>query len=206
MKKNLKFKWLPVAVAVALCAGIVFLQSCESDSMVVEDELCETSIAIVEILSALENPREVIFKVFPGGMEVVVAPDGGPELRSGGGTWITYLGLACTANDKGRITARIARMYGAQPFEVRFVQHPGGCFAVQHRASGGGGGGGGGSSGAVDCPPGDVPRCPPFGEEVFFPHPNDPHFFFVCTSGIAFCKECPGGLVWNQELHTCDYP
>ena len=59
------------------------------------------------------------------------------------------------------------------------------------------------------CPPGEVPKCPfekDDGFAVFFPHPNDCHFFFHCSDGVAYCKECPADLHWNVELETCDYP
>ena len=62
------------------------------------------------------------------------------------------------------------------------------------------------------CPPGEVPKCPfpskldvPF-IVIFFPHPNDCHWFFHCSDGVAYCLECPADLHWNIELETCDYP
>ena len=58
------------------------------------------------------------------------------------------------------------------------------------------------------CPPGEVPLCPfPDGMySTFFPHPNDCHWFFHCSNGVPYCKECPAGLHWNVWLETCDYP
>ena len=57
------------------------------------------------------------------------------------------------------------------------------------------------------CPPGEVPQCPfPDPEySVFFPHPNDCGWFFHCSNGVAFCKPCPGDLLFNVDLETCDY-
>ena len=57
------------------------------------------------------------------------------------------------------------------------------------------------------CPDGEVPKCPfPDGEySTFFPHPNDCHWFFHCSNGVAYCKVCPADLHWNVELETCDY-
>jgi len=63
----------------------------------------------------------------------------------------------------------------------------------------------------VPCPEFDedvLPHCPwpcP-GYTVFFPHPNDPQWFFGCSNGVAFCLQCPAGLAWNPQLETCDWP
>ena len=60
----------------------------------------------------------------------------------------------------------------------------------------------------IDCPAGVVPTCP-FPDpaySVFFPHPNDCHYFFHCSNGVAYCKKCPADLHWNTVLDTCDYP
>ena len=57
----------------------------------------------------------------------------------------------------------------------------------------------------VICPEGEWPICPCRGTH-FFPHPNDPHWFFICVDGAAFCEECPADLHWNVEFETCDYP
>lgn len=61
---------------------------------------------------------------------------------------------------------------------------------------------------SFDCPDGPVPTCPLHddGFTVFFPHPNDCHFFFQCIGGVAYCKKCPAGLQWNTILDACDYP
>jgi hypothetical protein len=60
----------------------------------------------------------------------------------------------------------------------------------------------------MDCPGGMVPTCPfpDLAYSVFFPHPNDCHYFFHCSNGVAYCKKCPAGLHWNTVLDTCDYP
>ena len=49
-----------------------------------------------------------------------------------------------------------------------------------------------------------VPDCPMEGGG-FFPNPDDCHFFYQCSNGVAYLKECPGDLHWNSELDTCDY-
>ena len=63
-------------------------------------------------------------------------------------------------------------------------------------------------SSSTNCPPGQPPMCPfPDCEfSVFYPHPNDCHYFFYCSNGVAYCKECPADLHWSVELETCDYP
>jgi hypothetical protein len=52
------------------------------------------------------------------------------------------------------------------------------------------------------CPYGKVPVCPFTDPEfsVFFPHPTDRHWFFHCSNGVAYCKECPADLHWKNEL------
>ncbi|KAJ9594810.1 hypothetical protein L9F63_013891 [Diploptera punctata] len=62
---------------------------------------------------------------------------------------------------------------------------------------------------ADECPAGPVPGgCPVPDLEfsTFFPHPNDCHWFFHCSNGVPYCKECAANLHWNQDLETCDYP
>ena len=58
------------------------------------------------------------------------------------------------------------------------------------------------------CPAGEVPKCPSTDGEfsTFLPHPNDSHWFFLCSNGVANCLECPADLHWNVELDTCDFP
>ena len=57
------------------------------------------------------------------------------------------------------------------------------------------------------CPSGETPQCPfpDPGYSVFFPHPEDCHWFFHCQNGVAYCHECPGDLLWNTEIDACDY-
>ena len=60
----------------------------------------------------------------------------------------------------------------------------------------------------VACPDGEVPDCS-YSDGVnftFFKHPNDCHWFFHCSNGVAYCMKCPADLHWNVELETCDYP
>jgi len=58
------------------------------------------------------------------------------------------------------------------------------------------------------CPPGPVPECPfpDLDFFVFFPHPNDCHWYFYCNNGIAYCHECRADLHWNVWIDTCDFP
>ncbi|PSN39609.1 hypothetical protein C0J52_06909 [Blattella germanica] len=57
------------------------------------------------------------------------------------------------------------------------------------------------------CPTAPEPSCPYTNpdESVFFPHPTDNHFFFHCSYGVPWCKICPAGLIWHQELLRCDF-
>jgi hypothetical protein len=63
-------------------------------------------------------------------------------------------------------------------------------------------------SSSIGCPGGYVPDCPfpdpPY--SVFYPNPSDCNWFFHCSNGVAYCKQCPADLVWNVDLDTCDYP
>jgi hypothetical protein len=60
----------------------------------------------------------------------------------------------------------------------------------------------------VVCPDGPIPECPfPDGNDsVYYPHPNDCHWFFQCSNGEAYCKVCPADLHWNTVLNVCDWP
>jgi hypothetical protein len=55
------------------------------------------------------------------------------------------------------------------------------------------------------CPDGPIPECnyPDQGYSVFFPHPNDFHWFFHCSNGVAHCKKCPAKMQWDVKLETC---
>jgi hypothetical protein len=63
--------------------------------------------------------------------------------------------------------------------------------------------------GTAECPlpRTSIPVCPfPDPEfSLFFPHPTDCHWFFHCSNGQAYCKQCPADLHWNTQLQTCDY-
>jgi len=48
-----------------------------------------------------------------------------------------------------------------------------------------------------DCEPNEYGTC--------FQPAVEPHHFYECTNGEAERKTCPSGLVWNQELETCDW-
>jgi len=37
-------------------------------------------------------------------------------------------------------------------------------------------------------------------------NPTTAIFFFHCSNGVAYCKECPADLHWNDKEQTCDYP
>jgi len=48
----------------------------------------------------------------------------------------------------------------------------------------------------------DCFRCPSTG---LFANPNNQHFFYHCTDGIAYLKPCPVGLIWNENFQICDW-
>ncbi|KAJ9579674.1 hypothetical protein L9F63_004676, partial [Diploptera punctata] len=61
--------------------------------------------------------------------------------------------------------------------------------------------------GSGKCPESNKkPKCPASDPKysVFFPHSN-PHFYFHCSNGVAYCRPCPSPLVWNSECDTCDW-
>jgi len=43
-------------------------------------------------------------------------------------------------------------------------------------------------------------------EDVFFPDPEDCHWFYECVDGsVVGHMKCPDGLLWNQDLLICDW-
>ncbi|XP_074499716.1 uncharacterized protein LOC141772537 [Sebastes fasciatus] len=38
------------------------------------------------------------------------------------------------------------------------------------------------------------------------PYPGDNHWFYHCSNGIAYKKQCPANLIFNPSSHVCDYP
>ncbi|KAJ9596518.1 hypothetical protein L9F63_012460, partial [Diploptera punctata] len=63
------------------------------------------------------------------------------------------------------------------------------------------------SSESNECPESSKkPKCPAKDPKnsVFFPH-SDPHWYFHCSNGVAYCQPCPSPLVWNSECNTCDW-
>ncbi|KAJ9600253.1 hypothetical protein L9F63_009429, partial [Diploptera punctata] len=63
------------------------------------------------------------------------------------------------------------------------------------------------SSESNECPESSKkPKCPAKDPKnsVFFPH-SDPHWYFHCSNGVAYCQPCPSPLVWNSECDTCDW-
>lgn len=59
---------------------------------------------------------------------------------------------------------------------------------------------GGGDEEPSGCPEEDGPI------PVFLPDPTDCSKYYECSNGVPISNECTGELVWNPELHTCDFP
>ena len=55
-------------------------------------------------------------------------------------------------------------------------------------------------------PPGSCPTPGPLEYTVLLPNPTDCSSFFSCSNGIPVLFQCPGGLHFNNELQTCDWP
>ena len=47
-------------------------------------------------------------------------------------------------------------------------------------------------------------RCPE--EFGYYPHPTDCSLYYVCVFGGPLLESCTGGLVYSQDLQTCDWP
>lgn len=46
--------------------------------------------------------------------------------------------------------------------------------------------------------------CPE--EFGYYPHPTDCSQYYVCVFGSALLESCTGGLMYSNELQTCDWP
>lgn len=61
-----------------------------------------------------------------------------------------------------------------------------------------------------DCPSTGwwVPDCPldVWWLTILIPHPTDCHWFFQCSNGIAYCRQCPAGLHFDASRSTCTWP
>jgi len=43
--------------------------------------------------------------------------------------------------------------------------------------------------------------------KFYFPSPTDRHQYYQCdASGTAFARTCPGNLVWDDSITTCNWP
>lgn len=47
-------------------------------------------------------------------------------------------------------------------------------------------------------------QCPE--EFGYYPHPTDCSQYYVCVFGGALLESCTGGLMYSNELQTCDWP
>merc|ERR1719284_1025206 len=47
-------------------------------------------------------------------------------------------------------------------------------------------------------------RCPE--EFGYYQHPTDCSLYYVCVFGGPLLESCTGGLVYSQDLQTCDWP
>lgn len=47
-------------------------------------------------------------------------------------------------------------------------------------------------------------NCPE--EFGYFSHPTDCSLYYVCVFGGALLESCTGGLMYSQDLQTCDWP
>jgi len=43
-------------------------------------------------------------------------------------------------------------------------------------------------------------------DSCFLPVEGDPTQYVECANGEPYVKQCPGGLIWNDVLLTCDWP
>ena len=51
--------------------------------------------------------------------------------------------------------------------------------------------------------------CPPPGDDyytVLVPVPGDCSSFYACSNGVPVLQHCPDGLVFNDELDSCEVP
>ena len=47
-------------------------------------------------------------------------------------------------------------------------------------------------------------RCPE--EFGYYPHATDCSLYYVCVFGGPLLESCTGGLVYSEDLQTCDWP
>merc|ERR1719412_609062 len=47
-------------------------------------------------------------------------------------------------------------------------------------------------------------RCPE--EFGYYPHPTECSLYCVCVFGGPLLESCTGGLVYSEDLQTCDWP
>ena len=205
MKKNI-FKFVAIAMIIATCA----LVSCQAENEVAGSETNSSEIAeiareVVELIRQTEYYRRII--VFPdGGIRSMVFPIGNKtlsETRNASAClpgW-TYGGsfLCCILLDQAISSILAVNRRNGYGTDLSVRPYHGFEVLCHRRITGGP---------RADCPPGELPKCPFPDKEftTFFPHPNDCHWFFHCSMGVAFCSECPAGLHWNAKLETCDFP
>jgi hypothetical protein len=59
----------------------------------------------------------------------------------------------------------------------------------------------------VDCTE-NLPNPCEYNDQQYFPASStfSNNYFIECVWGIPYLFVCPDGLIWNQEITTCDWP
>ncbi|KAJ8970584.1 hypothetical protein NQ314_001117 [Rhamnusium bicolor] len=57
-------------------------------------------------------------------------------------------------------------------------------------------------------PPTTTPAtlCQNTPDGTYFTDPTDCGSYYECVGGKGICMHCPGNLLWNEDLLTCDFP
>ncbi|XP_066930500.1 uncharacterized protein [Clytia hemisphaerica] len=46
----------------------------------------------------------------------------------------------------------------------------------------------------------------PHSDYVVFRYPHKPTYYVQCTAGSPVCRQCPHGLIFNNDIKVCDFP